>query len=113
MLHKYILIGLLALSGTLHAELDLFDQETPYEPLKKEHALFYSAVWTAIGGSFGYGIYLLAKTLKKPVDSNAIMNDAICAVTIAIFAKLVHHSVNEAIDGLQLYFDKDAESQEA
>lgn len=111
MLHKYILIGLLAVCGYVHAELSLFDQETPYTPLKEEHALFYSAVWTAIGGSLGYGIYLLAKTVKKPVDSNAIMNDAICALTITIFAKMLHHSVNEVVEALQFYFKKSEQSQ--
>ena len=108
MLHKYLLIFSLV-CGTACAELDIFDQETPWTPLKKEHALFYSAVWTAIGAGFAHGIYLLTKTLKKPVDSNAIANDAICLLMIGIFAKMTHHSINEVIDGLTLYFDETKE----
>lgn len=105
MLHKYLLIFSFV-CGTACAELDIFDEQTPWTPLKKEHALFYSAVWTAIGAGFAHGIYVLAKTLKKPVDSNAIMNDAICLIMIGIFAKMTHHSVTEVVDALQFYFDK-------
>lgn len=108
MLHKYLLIFSLV-CGTACAELDLFDQETPWTPLKKEHALFYSAVWTVIGAGFAHGIYKLAQALKKPVDSDAIMNDAICLLAIALFAKMTHHSINEVIDGLKLYFDETKE----
>lgn len=112
MLHKYLLIILLA-CGTARAEINLFDEQTPWTPLKKEHALFYSAVWTAIGAGFAHGIYLLAKTLKKPVDSNAIANDAICLLMIGIFAKMTHHSINEVIDGLTLYFDEQEQTQQS
>ena len=108
MLHKYLLFLLLVV-GTTTQSLDLFDEQTPWTPLKKEHALFYSAVWTAIGAGFAHGIYLLAKMLKKPVDSDAIANDAICLLMIGLFAKMTHHSINEVIDGLTLYFDKSDE----
>lgn len=104
MFHKYLLI-LTLMCGAVRAEINLYDEPTPWRPLKKEHALFYSAAWTVIGASLGHGIYLLAKTLKKPVDSDAIMNDIICGITIAILAKLVHHSVTQVGEGLQLYFD--------
>lgn len=112
MLHKYLLFLLLVV-GTTTQSLDLFDEQTPWTPLKKEHALFYSAVWTAIGAGFAHGIYLLAKTLKKPVDSDAIANDAICLLMIWLFAKMTHHSINEVIDGLTLYFDDKEATQQS
>lgn len=112
MLHKYLLIISLV-CGIACAEINIFDEQTPWTPLKKEHALFYSAVWTAIGAGFAHGIYLLAKKLKKPVDSNAIANDAICLLMIGIFAKMTHHSVNEVIDGLTLYFDDKEQTQQS
>lgn len=111
MLHKYLLIISLV-CGIACAEINIFDEQTPWTPLKKEHALFYSAVWTAIGAGFAHGIYLLAKTLRKPVDLNTTANDAICLLMIGIFAKMTHHSINEVIDGLTLYFD-DAEQKAA
>ena len=104
MLHKYVLIMLLTVCGSLHAELDLFDQETPYQPLKKEHALFYSALWTALGVGFAHGIYRLYQSLEKPTDSDKVINDAICLLMMGIFAKMTHHSIGEVVEGLKLHF---------
>lgn len=109
MLHKCLLI-LSLVCGTACAELDIFDQPTPWTPLKKEHALFYTALWTAIGAGFAHGIYLLGKTLKKPIDSNAVINDAICLVAMGIFAKVVHHSGGQALEGIKLYLSDKEEA---
>ena len=51
--------------------------------------------------------------LKKPVDSDAIANDAICLLMIGLFAKMTHHSINEVIDGLTLYFDDKEATQQS
>lgn len=104
MVHIYFLI-LSLIFGTACAEIQIFDEPKPWTPLKKEHALFYSAVWGSISAGLLHGTYLLAKTLKKPIDSNAIMNDAVCLVAIGIVAKLAHYSAYEAYEGLQLYLN--------
>lgn len=108
MLRHYLLALLLVTSCTVRS-LDLYDEEIPWTPLKKEHALFYATVWGTISAGFAYGIYELAKTLEKPDNSNAFMNDVICLITMGICAKVAHHSVKEAIDGLDLYFEDDAQ----
>lgn len=107
MLHKYLLVILLGVSCTAQS-LDTWDEETPWTPLKKEHALFYSGTWAVIAGFLAHGIYLLGKTLKKPDNSNAIMNDAICLLMMGVFAKLVHHSAKEVVCGLHVYSDNQA-----
>ncbi len=112
MLHKYVLF-LSFTVGMACAEMQIFDEPKPWTPLKKEHALFYSAVWGSISAGLAHGIYLLAKTLKKPVDSNAIANDAICLIAMGIFAKLAHYSASEAVSGLTLYFDEKEATQQS
>lgn len=109
MLNKFLLISLLTIGSSAHAELSLYDQETPWQPLKKEHALFYSVLWGAISAGFAYGIYEIGKTLEEPITTDAFMNDVICLIMMGVCAKVAHHSVNEAIDGLDLYFEDDVQ----
>lgn len=107
MFNKYILAILLGLSCTIHAEVGLYDQETPWTPLSKERALFYSALWGVVGAGFAHGAYRLCQTLKKPTDATAIVDDALCGVMILLCAKMVHHSLIQVTEGLDLYFDND------
>lgn len=111
MVRKYFFLILLIVSGTAQS-LDLWDQDFLWEPLKKEHALFYSATWAAIAGCLGHAIYLMGKTLKQPTDSDSIIHDTICLITIGIFAKCMHHSLTEVVEGLKLYFDQEKQVQD-
>lgn len=108
MLRKSFLALLLAVSCTAQS-LDLYDEEIPWTPLKKEHALFYATLWGTISAGFVYGIYELGKTLQEPITSDAFMNDLICLIMMGMCAKVAHHSAGEAIDGLNLYFEDDAQ----
>jgi hypothetical protein len=110
MFHKYLLI-LTLLCGMACAEINIYDEPTPWRPLKKEHALFYSAVWTVIGLGFTHGMYKLYQALEKPTDSDKFMNDVICSLMIGIFAKMTHHSVGEVIAGLKLYLAQSDKQQ--
>lgn len=110
MVRKYFFLILLIVSGTAQS-LDLWDQDFPWEPLKKEHALFYSATWAAIAGCLGHAIYLMSKMLEKPITSDAIINDTFRLIAMGIFAKCIHHSLTEVVDGLKLYFDQEEQQQ--